>query len=143
MLSVTRFNNLTWNENRRWRENENYKGCIYNTPVNIKNDIPLQILIYVIEMNNEENKIMGIGRIQNLICTDKRYKIYSEQNYNRYTYKGNKRIDREDITNNEIIEQLEKELFKGKGHFKRGQGITKTTDIINKKYKNYVQSLFD
>lgn len=143
VLVVTRFNNLTWNENKRWREIENYEGCIYNTPVYIKNDIPLQIYVYVIEMNNEENKIMGIGRIKNFVCTDKRYKIYTENNYNRYTYKGNKRIDILNFPNMEIIEQLEKELFKGKAHFKRGQGITKTTDLLNKKYKNYIESLFD
>ena len=92
---VTRFNNETWIENCRWRENQIYKGCIYNTPTIIKGDISLVIPIYVIEMNNDENKIMGIGKIKNNIST-KRHKIYTDNNYNRYTYQG-KRIDREDI----------------------------------------------
>ena len=30
-IMITRFNNNTWDENVRWRENNNFKGCIYNS----------------------------------------------------------------------------------------------------------------
>ena len=77
---VTRFNNNTWKENMLWRERNNQKGCIYNSPVYIKDNIPLKTIIYVIEMNNERNKIMGIGRIINKVYTNQQYKIYEDQN---------------------------------------------------------------
>ena len=77
-LAVTHFNNLTWQENSRWREQEQYNGCIYNSPVQIKGI--LQNRIYVIEMNNQENKILGIGLINNRLYYDRKYKIYSDKN---------------------------------------------------------------
>ena len=122
-IMTTRFNNNTWEENCRWREKNNFQGCIYNTPVYIKDNIPLQISLFVIEMNNETNKIEGIGKIINYVHTDRKYKVYSESNYNRYTYRGKHRINRDMIKDKEKLEKLEERLFKGKGHLKRGQGI--------------------
>lgn len=89
-LAVTHFNNNTFLENERWREINNYVGCIYNSPVSIKQTIMLFSKIYVIEMNNETNKIIGIGLIKNKIIP-KPHKIYSDNNYNRYTYYGKKK----------------------------------------------------
>ena len=107
-LMVTRFNNLTQNQNQRWKQQNNFSGCIYNTPVYIKETIPLMITIYVIEMNNEENKIIGFGKIINKVYTDKKYRIYEEGNYNRYTYKGHHRVDIESINNINNLELTEK-----------------------------------
>ena len=42
-LAVTHFNNTTLLENERWREINNYGGCIYNSPVAIKETIMLLI----------------------------------------------------------------------------------------------------
>ena len=106
---TTRFNNLTWQENCRWREKNKFIGCIYNSPVYIKDNIPLQIPLFVIEMNNETNKIEGIGKIINYVHTDKKYKIYSDLNYNRYTYHGKIRIDRDMIRDKEKLEKFFKE----------------------------------
>lgn len=142
ILTVTRFNNLTWNENVRWREKNAFRGCVYNSPVHIKEDIPLMIIIYVIEMNNDENKILGIGKILNKVYTDRRYKIYEQGNYNRYTYRGNLRISRDEIKNKEILEKLEKRLFKSKSHLKRGQGISKVPLDITKEYLLFIMSEF-
>lgn len=137
---TTRFNNQTWEENCRWREKNNFKGCIYNSPVYIKDNIPLQISLYVIEMNNERNKIEGIGKINNYVHTDKKYRVYSEQNYNRYTYHGKNRITREMIRDQEKLEKLEERLFKGKGHLKRGQGILNVPNDIYRDYLCYIVS---
>ncbi len=141
-LMVTRFNNNTWEENKRWREINNFKGCIYNTPVYIKSDIPLQITIFVIEMNNDTNMIEGIGKIINYVYTDRKYKVYSESNYNRYTYQGKKRIDRDMIKEKYRLEKLEERLFKGKSHLKRGQGIINVTHDIYREYLCYIMSHF-
>ena len=112
-LMVTRFNKETWAQNQRWREKNDFTGCVYNAPVYIKEDIPLMIIIYVIEMNNDMNKIMGIGRILNKVHTDRKYKIYEDQNYNRFTYRGKQRIERDNIDPIEL-EKIEKRLFKSR-----------------------------
>ena len=78
-------------------------------------------------MNNDTNQIIGIGRIINEIRADRPYRIYTDQNYNRYTYLGRTRLDREVImrsrVNARVIETLEHMLFYGARHAKRGQGI--------------------
>ena len=139
-IMATRFNNKTWEENCRWREKNNFQGCIYNTPVYIKDNIPLQISLFVIEMNNETNKIEGIGKIINYVHTDRKYKVYSESNYNRYTYRGKHRINRDMIKDKEKLEKLEERLFKGKGHLKRGQGILNVSYDIYRDYLCYIVS---
>jgi hypothetical protein len=126
-ICCTRFNEDTWSQNERWRLINEYKGTIYNSPVKINEIIPLLSIIYVIEMNNDINKIMGIGIIKNYLHTEKYYKIYNIGNYNRYTYKSNYRIDVSEFTKEEvpIIQVLETLLFKGSKHSKRGHGIQK------------------
>lgn len=138
---VTRFNNDTWLENSRWRETVDHTGCIYNTPVYIRDSIPQLIKLYVIEMNNESNQVMGIGRIINRVYADKKYIIYSDRNYNRYTYQGKQRINRDQILEKDL-DLLEKRLFKGKNHLKRGQGVTQVPVDVSIKYLSYVDSLF-
>lgn len=133
-ICCTRFNNSTWNENVLWRENNEFVGCIYNTPKKIKDNIMPDVLAFVLEMNNDKNILMGIGFIKNHIYNDKYYNVYSEKNYNRYTYKSNYRIDRENFTKKELlyIEILEQLLFKGCGHLKRGYGIQQLPNWILK-----------
>ena len=127
-LSVTRFNNETFKQYRDFHEKNKVPGCVYNVPRLIKSKglRPNQVM-YVLEMNNSENKIMGIGRIRNLMndCRSKTYKIYDNYNYNRYTYIGQKRIKIEKLEDEDqrIIRDLEDYCFKGKGHLKRGDGI--------------------
>lgn len=125
-VCCTRFTNKTWEENNVWKEKHNYSGCIYNSPTRIKDTIPLQSVVFMIEMNNELNIIMGIGILKNYIHTDKYYKIYEDGNYNRYTYKSSYRIDRSEFKhkNKIYIEILEQLIFKGSYHIKRSQGIT-------------------
>ncbi len=147
-IAVTRFNNETWRENQRWRENNNFTGCIYNTPIHIKDAISLEITLYIIEMNNQTNNIMGIGRLLNKVHTDKKYKIYNDNNYNRYTYKGNSYLSREDIIDEnrknekKLIEAIEKFLFKGYKHMKRGHGITILPIDHQLRFARYIQDLF-
>jgi hypothetical protein len=133
-LGTTRFNALTWLENERWRERNGHLGCIYGTPMKIKDDIFTGDLIFVLEMKNEENNVGGIGMIKNLVSLDKPYSIYSDGNYNRYIYKSKYRIKREDLTADEerIMLIIDRLLFKGARHYKRGQGITILPDYIAK-----------
>jgi len=154
ILATTRFNTETWQENTDWRKKNNHKGCIYGTPKEISVDITPNIPMFILEMHNDENKVKGIGLIKNALLIKEKekekssakipisYRIYNDRNYNRYIYKSNYRIDREDLTEQEkkIIEIFDVLLFKSSRHLKRGQGITSVPSrISNNKHMNFIE----
>ena len=125
VLACTRFNNKTWQEYQHWKNThqQSYEQiyqrplkCIYGTPREISNKkIPPQAKILVIEMNNDENKIEGIGEIINQTASEvyrsnqltasaasaMKFKIFSDRNYTRYIYIGNTRYaTREELERN-------------------------------------------
>ena len=126
-IMVTRFNNATWDQLTEYKKKHNIEGAFYGVPRRIAETIPLKSKLYILEMNNETNTIMGVGLIRNFIKMDKPHNIYSWGNYHRFTYEGKKRIARADMSREEVdlIEKMEEKVFKGKGHLKRGQGIQK------------------
>ena len=130
-IASTRFNNSTYKENIDYRE-KNKVSVIYGASLKIRNIYSHGVLIFVVEMNNEKNKIEGIGLIRNLLICDKFYKIYENGEYNRYIYRGNYWLNREQLDANdpEICEILDKVLFKGKSHLKNRIGITILTDKL-------------
>lgn len=138
-IATTRFNEETYRQNINYRKNIQYKGCLYGSPLKIKEKIPLESNVYIIEMNNEKNKIEGIGLIENRNILDKNYRIYNDGDYNRYIYKGNIHLLVSDIIDNynkRVITVLEQLLFKGERHCKRAQGITQLPEwILNNKSK--------
>lgn len=126
ILATTRFNNQTLHENKLYCASSNIgSGCLYGTPMRMKEHIPVKADVMVLEMNNSNNKIVGIGWVKNYVHMDKYYKIYSDGNYNRYVYKGKIHIPRDDFDERDmnLIEVLESLLFYGSRHSKRGQGI--------------------
>ena len=137
-VACTRFNNETWQENLDWRKQHNYEGCIYGTPVRMKENIPFERLVFVLEMNNDKNRIEGVGLIRKQLKLDKYYKIYKNWNYNRFTYASSYRIDRDEIDNDDetVFKTLDQLLFKGARHIKRGHGIQQLPRwILKNKYK--------
>ena len=130
-IACSRFNNITYQENTDYR-NKNKEVVIYSAPLKIRNIYSPGSLIFVAEMNNETNKIEGIGLIKNLLVSDKYHKIYTNGEYNRYTYRGKYWLSRSQINNfdSEIIEILDTVLFKGKSHLKCRTGITILTEKL-------------
>jgi hypothetical protein len=123
-IATTRFTNYTYKENLDWRERFKWKGCVYGLNKKMPLTVPHLAMVYVIEMNNDQNKIMGIGLIRNYINPKYKMCIYkSDTNYNRYIYNSAYRKDRSEL-NEKFLEALEIILFTGYGHYKRGQGIT-------------------
>lgn len=124
MILTTRFNNETWKENEEYRRREDFKGCIYSAPEQISMKIPQEKILFILEMNNNINKIMGIGMIRNEAKMYK-YRMYDNERYNRYQYIGNNRIDRSNMDDSEelIMQVFDKLCFKGNRHMKRGQGL--------------------
>ena len=82
-ITVTRFNESTWREHYLYKEKTN--KLVYNSPCKITENIPVNSNVIVLEMHNDENRIKGIGLIKNYI-NHKKSNIFSEKNYNRYTY---------------------------------------------------------
>jgi hypothetical protein len=124
----TRFNNDTFQENVNFRQRyfkENIYSCIYCSPHPMSPKIIPESMVFVIEMNNSKNEIEGIGLIQN-IPLNSILNIYETRNFNRYIYKGNFRVCREEllIYNSKIVDILDYILFKEKTHMKRGAGFT-------------------
>jgi hypothetical protein len=125
-IMTTRFNNETWTQNQAFRTKYPKIGCIYPALEPISSAIPQDTTLFVLEMNNEENRIMGIGLLKNhAVCDPAKYRVYSEQNYNRYTYLGKHRIDRATMTEEEetIMKLFDILCFRGAKHMKRLRGI--------------------
>jgi hypothetical protein len=140
-VCITRYNNKTWAERIAWLAANPEYACIYKSPVPIKSDIPYEAPLFVLEMNNDTNQIMGVGRIVNEVRADRVYRVDTEQNYNRYTYLGRQRLDRADIMQQKehapVIETLERMLFYGARHAKRGHGIHELPVRIRKNRQGF------
>ena len=130
-LACTRFNNATYKENMDYRIKHD-EIVIYGPSYKIRDIYPVGALIFVAEMNNEKNKIEGIGLIKNSLVSDKIHKVYENGEYNRYIYRGNYWINRETliILDSEIVEVFDNILFKGKSHMKFRTGITILTEQL-------------
>jgi hypothetical protein len=138
-VCVSRFNNLTFNENKNFRERHDI-SCLYSCPIKITPNILPYAKLIVIEMNNDTNTIEGFGFIKNNLDTHtfkKKYKIYNDNNYNRYVYTSQRRIDKDNLSSYEVIliKELEHLIFKTSKHCKRGHGI----QIIPKHIKDNVE----
>ena len=132
ILATTRFNNKTWKENQDYLNKEHENGnisnkikCIYPCGVVISQTIPYNSNVFVLEMNNDTNKILGIGLIKNTTPEYNKYTVYENERYNLFTYQGGYRIGTDEMTEEEkyVISRLEMLCFKGKRHQKRMVGI--------------------
>jgi hypothetical protein len=135
-ILTSRFNNDTFEENTIFREKRTDIGCIYGSPSMLNDTYELNSLYFVMEMNNELNRVEGIGLITNYaILSDVQYNIYKDQNYNRYIYKGKYRLNRDIIErqNPVLLDMFDNILFKGKTHLKRSPGFVKITKKLYNK----------
>ena len=150
-LACTRFNNTTYDENCIYRNKYN-EITIYGSVLKIREIYPIASLIFIAEMNNDKNMIEGIGLIRNLLVHDRRHKIYENNEYNRYIYRGKYWLSREQIMEfqPDILEIFDNILFKGKSHLKCRIGIRIITEKLFahwppyelRKLKNMVKDMF-
>jgi hypothetical protein len=128
----TRFDENTWNQNISYRKKHGDIGCIYGSPKPISQKILIHSLLFVIEMNNTKNQIEGIGLIRNFPKINRF--IYTIGNFNRYTYQGKYRLNRDELLNRnkKLVECLDYILFKEKTHMKRGSGLTTVPEKLMK-----------
>jgi len=145
-LVSTRFNSETFQENLHYREKKGI-NCIYCSPQPMSPKIGAESLVVVVEMNNSTNQIEGIGLIKNHVET-KSYYVYDTRNFNRYIFKSDYRISRDELVRNheKMVERLDQVLFKGKTHLKRGSGFTTIPEKLVKwediNIKQWIQTVF-
>lgn len=148
IILTTRFNNETWNINDKYRKNKSLK-CVYCSPHMACKNIAPSSLLFILEMNNDENKIKGIGLIRNKFVNYK-YNVYDNMLYNRFNYVGQNYISRGEMNVEEQIfmKYLDLTCFKGNRHLKRGQGFTRFPLMHLYKWRdkidlvNYVRFMF-
>lgn len=124
-LMTTRFTNKTFDENRQFLKSDGLNPlikCIYPCAEIIKS-VSSQTM-FVLEMNNQQNCIVGIGFINNLPVCNK-YNVYEDGKHNIFAYLGKYRIDRTEMNEEEenVMIILDMFCFKGKSHLKRLLGI--------------------
>lgn len=122
-LLTSRFSNDTWEQNESYRKERNIT-CIYSSPDPISQHIPLDSIMFILEMNNDNNKIMGIGMVRNRAHVNRHF-VYTNGNYNRYNFVGRNRIDRDEMNEEEenVMKAFDILCFTGNKHMKRGQGL--------------------
>lgn len=148
-IGLARFNDATFAENKRWRESNNWKGCIYTPRKPISTKIPTNSLLVVIEMNNQQNKIMGFGLIKNYRHPQQRVFMYSGNwQSDGKPYHSDMRVDISEIkdADKEIVTAIEKRLFYGCAHYKRSPSQINTIDSKKftepNKVDNFLRNLF-
>jgi len=152
----TRFSTHTYLELYRFKDNRQDKyhnNSLYSVKTIMAREIiQMNKYLFVFEMNNTINKIMGIGIIRSNLSKEQNINIYSNSEFNKYVYRSlyhvqlivpyvinsysvsslnktkNVNIYCENIPA-EFIDLMEDEIipkcFFGKGHIKRGGGFTR------------------
>jgi hypothetical protein len=113
-------------------------------------------MLFILDMNNTTNKVVGIGLVLNHLSKDQSINIYENPSYNNCVYKSKYYIQLIDINQrggyHEFVEsswidfiekEFEKILFYGKGNLKRGSSFMRfPRKILKEKHIIFILSLF-
>ena len=126
-IGTSKFTTETYKENVEFKKKHKKSSYTMATRmIPICNKIPVDVGIFILEMNNETNKIEGIGIIKNMPVKSEEVgiRIYNDDYYNTYLYYGKYHISRKKILENKdnikCLHYLENLVFKGSHHLKRG-----------------------
>jgi hypothetical protein len=127
-LMTIRYNNETLKEMQNYCETGAPRGvkCIYGCPKMVSNCVIKDSIMMVLEMNNDENRIEGIGMVRNTVQENmSRVAMHDDGNLNRFIYMGSKHIKRSEMTKEEeeVFAAFDVICFRGYNHQKRGHGI--------------------
>lgn len=137
-IMTSRFSDDTACENQKFR-NKKRVGCLYGSSHPVAAAVPINAIMFVLELNITTKQIIGIGMVRNKPSSTVPYSIYSHGNYNRYMFSGTHRIDRSEFGLKELvwIEILENICFRGKRNLMRGSGLTRFPVEICYVYEKY------
>lgn len=154
-IYTTRFTTDTYFQNQRFKESSQWTGSLYSTMLTFPQNTPDKML-FVLDMNNTTNKVVGIGLVLNKLSKDQSINIYDNHSFNNYVYKSKYYIQFIDINQcgkyHKFIEsswidfiekEFEKILFYGKGNLKRGSSFMRfPRKFLKEKHIIFVLSLF-
>ena len=137
-IYTTRFDSYTYLQNLRVKENMNFNGSLYGSTLTLPQNTSTDKYLFIIDMNNTTNKIMGIGLIKNILAKDQNIKIYDNPTFNNHIYKSKYYLPFIDSHNHgvyfDFIEpnwikfiehEFENTIFYGKNHLKRGGSFSR------------------
>ena len=149
-LMTTRFTDETFQQYQRYKNNHQIDGSLYNVAYYLRfNTVKLNVPMIILEMNNTQNKLMGMGLVLNQFQDMNKHDIYTDINYNRYTYQSKYYISFAEYspdwkyvpdlkTVRKVIFALETVCFFGKTHIKRGAAFTRVPTKLLSKYEYYI-----
>lgn len=152
-IYTTRFTSDTYFQNCRIKESLQWTGTLYGTMLTFPKNTPDKML-FVLDMNNTTNKVIGIGLVINILAKDQSLKIYDNPSYNNCLYKSKYYIQliNDSGTYHHHVDPLwikfietefEKRLFYGKGNLKRGSSFMRfPRKFILEKHIIFIVSLF-
>lgn len=151
-IYTTRFNSYTYLENKRYKENKmnEFSGALYSTMLPFPLNTSDEKYLFVLDMNNTTNRLLGVSFLKNRLAKDQNINIYSDPSFNNYIYKTKFYIDLQD-SNSQISElwrifietEFEKSLFYGKSNMKRGGSFTRfSMKKMKTKHLKFLLSLF-
>ena len=90
-LVTNRFSNHSYKEMQKFCESNNKYGikCVYGCPIAVSHVVVPDSILIVLEMNNDENRIMGVGLVRNTlqepsILGKRTFDIHGDGNINRF-----------------------------------------------------------
>ena len=151
-IYTTRFNSYTYLENQRYKENKmhGFSGALYSTTLPFPVNTSDEKYLFVLDMNNTTNKLLGVSFLKNKLAKDQNINMYADPSFNNCIYKTQFYIDLQE-SNSQIhklwrtfIEnEFEKYLFYGKSNMKRGGSFTRfSMKKMKTKHLKFLLSLF-
>lgn len=154
-IYTTRYTTQTYFQNQRFKESIKWTGSLYSTMLTFPQNTPDKML-FILDMNNTTNKIVGIGILLNKLSKDQSINIYDNHSFNNCIYKSKYYIQLIDIhergkyqnfAEQSWIDFIENEfvtkLFYGKGHSKRGGSfMCFPRKFLKEKHIIFILSLF-
>jgi hypothetical protein len=131
LVATTRFTAQTYAENLEYRKRKGL-ACVYGLQEPMSDRCAYGAEVFVFEMNNDTNRIEGIGLIRN-VHTGEKHTIHSNNQYNLCSYVGSYHLTRDQLLehcNPQWLMEMEELMFKGKSNLKRLTGIRLLTDKL-------------
>ena len=90
-IYTTRFNSYTYLENQRYKENKmhGFSGALYSTTLPFPANTSDEKYLFVLDMNNTTNKLLGVSFLKNKLAKDQNINIYADPSFNNCIYKLN------------------------------------------------------
>ncbi len=151
-IYTTRFNSYTYLENQRYKENKmhGFSGALYSTTLPFPANTSDEKYLFVLDMNNTTNKLLGVSFLKNKLAKDQNINVYADPSFNNCIYKTQFYIDLQEsnskihkLWKTFIENEFEKCLFYGKSNMKRGGSFTRfSMKKMKTKHLKFLLSLF-